>query len=60
MAVFLRDRLEEEIERIQSRLEKDLGIKISKTKIVGMIIADYKKRHLWVILDRLYLLCRSL
>ena len=46
MAVFLRDRLEEEIERIQSRLEKDLGIKISKTKIVGMIIADYKKRHL--------------
>ena len=43
MAIFLRGKIESEIERIQAKLEKDLGIKLSKTNTVRKILDEYKK-----------------
>jgi hypothetical protein len=43
MAIFLRGKIENEIERIQAKLEKDLGIKLTKTNTVRKILDEYRK-----------------
>lgn len=45
MAIFIRSDIEKQIEKIRARLEKDLGVKMTKTNTVRMLVSEYNERH---------------